>query len=154
MREPDYPAGVAASLTAEVGFLFLVVAAMSLRGKSPWMSPRMPATLIVGPRAVHPPGFVLHDIVLGLLMHLWLAVLVGMLYAALRPRLGVSPVVGGLITAGILYALGFWMLPALFSEWLAPFRLPPDGSILQAVLHGLYGLLFGWAFRAAREIRY
>ena len=153
MKEPDYPTGVAASLMAEAGFLFLAVAAMWLQGKSPWMPPRMPATLIVGPQALYPSGFVPHDIVLGLLMHLWLAVLVGVLYAALRPRLGVSPVVGGLITAGILYALGFWVLPALFPEWLASFRLPPDGRILQAILHGLYGLLFGWTFRAVREMR-
>ena len=137
MKEPHYPTGVAASLMAEVGFLFLAVAAMWLQGKSPWMPPRMPATLIVGPRALHPPGFVPHNIVLGLLMHLWLAVLVGGLYAALRPRLRV-PRGGGTyhrrdpVRAGLLGAPG--SLPRVARTVPAsPGRKNPSGASARAL---------------------
>lgn len=50
--------------------------------------------MLLGPDAVHPPGLVAGDVAVRLLMHLWLAVLVGLIYAALLPRLPVSPVGG------------------------------------------------------------
>jgi hypothetical protein len=69
------------------------------------------------------------------------------IYAALLPRLGVSAVAGGLITAATLYTRGFWILPLLFPVWLAPFWLPAPGRALQEVAHAVYGIVFGWAFR-------
>lgn len=147
MTRPRYAAGITASLIAEAVFIVMVAMVALLRGKDPWMVTRVPASFLLGPAATHPPGFVAGDVLLGLGMHLALAVLVGVIYAALLPRLGVSPIVGGLITAAALYGLGFWLLPLLFPTWLAPFRLPPTGRALQAVAHTVYGVVFGLAFR-------
>ena len=110
------------------------------------MVTRVPASFLLGPDAVQPPGFVPADVAIGLAMHLVMGILVGIIYAALLPRLGVSPLAGGLITAAVLYGLGFWLLPQFFPEWLAPFWLPPTGRALQAVAHVFYGLVFGTTF--------
>lgn len=125
-----------------------IVAVVSLaRGKDPWAVVRMPATFLVGPAAVEPPGLVAGDVLLGVLGHLWMGVLIGLIFAALLPRLGISPITGGLITGAVLYVLGFWVLPLLFPQWLAPFWLPPADKVLEAVTHGLYGLVFGISFK-------
>lgn len=143
---PLYGAGVTASLVAEAVFIVMVMMVSRLRGKDPWRVTRMPGSFALGPDAVRPPGFVPEDVLIGMLTHLWLGVLVGLVYAALRPRLGVSPVAGGLITGGILYALGFWILPLTFPEWLSPFWLPATEKLLQVVAHAVYGWVFGVAF--------
>jgi hypothetical protein len=142
-----YAAGVAASLIAEVVFILMVAGVSFLRGKDPWMVVQVPASFLLGPAAVYPGGFVLGDVLLGLFMHLLLSVLVGLLYAALLPWLGFSPLTGGLLTAALLYGFGFWVLPLLFSQWLAPFWLPPLGKVLQLIAHVVYGVVLGVAFR-------
>lgn len=143
----EYRAGIASSLVAESVFVAMVAAVALMRGMDPWKVPRVPASFLSGPDAVHPPGFVPSEVALGLTMHLVMGVLVGVIYAAVLPRMGVSPVVGGLITGGVLYALGFWILPLLFPVWLAPFWLPPTGKLLQAAAHVVYGVVFGAAYR-------
>lgn len=142
-----FRAGVAASLVAEVVFIAMVMMVAWVRGKDPWMVTRVPASMLLGPEAVHPPGFIPGDVAFGLLMHLLLAILVGVIYAGLLPRLGLSPIAGGLITGAVLYVIGFWALPLLFPSWLAPFWLPPTGRALQAVAHAVYGAVFGFSYR-------
>jgi hypothetical protein len=90
-----------------------------------------------------PPGFVPGDVGIGFLMHRVLGVPVGLIYAALLPRLRLSPVAGGLVTGALLYGRGFWLLPQLFPRWLSPFWLPPTGRALQAAAHAVYGVVFG-----------
>ncbi|MDQ3555789.1 MAG: hypothetical protein M3409_03295 [Gemmatimonadota bacterium] len=143
----NYGAGIAASLVAEAVFIVMVALVSWIRGMDPWTVARVPASFLLGPAAVEPPGFALGDVLLGLGMHLVLGILVGSVYAALLPRLGISPVAGGLITGATLYGLGFWMLPLLFPVWLAPFWLPPAGTVLQALAHAVYGVIFGLAYR-------
>lgn len=142
----DYRSGVLASLVAEAVFIGTVMMISAARGMDPWMVTRVPGSFVLGPSATQPPGFVPGDVLIGMLMHLGLGILVGLIYATLLPRLGLSPVVGGLITAAILYALGFWVLPLVFPRWLAPFWLPPTGRLLQAVAHAVYGGVFGLTY--------
>lgn len=145
--QPAYREGVIASLIAEAVFILMVAMVSLLRGMDPWRVARMPGSFVLGPRAVQPPGFVPSDVLIGLLLHLWLGVLVGVIYAALLPRRSVSPVAGGLITGAVLYVLGFWALPLLFPTRLAPFWLPSLDKAMQAVAHVVYGLVFGYAYR-------
>ncbi|MBW3570503.1 MAG: hypothetical protein KY467_05310 [Gemmatimonadetes bacterium] len=139
---------------AEAVFMMMVAMVSWLRGMDPWMVTRVPATFLLGPGAVEPPGFVPVDVMVGMGMHLALGILVGVLYAVLLPRTGLSPVAGGLVTGAILYGLGFWALPLLFPAWLAPFWLDPTGRALQAVAHAFYGWVLGVAYtRLARHGR-
>lgn len=147
-RGVRYRSGVAASLAAEAVFMAMVAGVALIRGMDPWMVIRMPASFLLGADSMRPPGFVPDEVVIGLLMHLGLGILVGVLYAALLPRLGLPPVAGGLITGAMLYLLGFWILPLLFPVWLAPFWLPPTGKLLQALAHAIYGLAFGSVYRS------
>lgn len=144
---PRFAAGVAASLIAEAVFVAMVAAVSAARGMDPWRVVRMPASFLLGPSAIEPPGFVAGDVAVGLALHVGMGVLVGLVYAALLPRLGLRAVAGGLIAGAVLYLLGFWVLPLLFPSWLAPFSLPPLGRLLQAVAHAVYGVAFGVAFR-------
>lgn len=146
----SYSAGVAASLAAEAVFVLMVMLVAWLRDKDPWMVTRVPGSFLLGPDAVQPHGFVPADVLIGLLMHLWLAILVGLVYASLLPRLRLSPVAGGLAAGAVLYALGFWILPLLFPAWLSPFWLPPAGRALQAMAHAAYGVALGWTFAKLR----
>lgn len=125
----------------------MVAVASATRGMDPWRVVRMHGSLLIGPAAVEPPGFVTGDVVIGLLVHLWLAILVGVIYASLIPSIPIPPLLGGLVAGALLYVLGFWVLPLLFPEWLAPFWLPDTGKVLQAVAHAIYGLVFGFAFQ-------
>ncbi len=145
--QPNYRAGIAASVIAEAVFILMVATAALLRGMDPWTVARIPGSFLLGPAAVQPAGFVAGDVAIGLLMHLFLGILVGVVYAVLLPRLRVSAIAGGLITGAVLYALGFWILPLLFPVWLAPFWLPPMQKIMQAVAHAVYGWVFGYAYR-------
>lgn len=136
-----------ASLIAEAVFTVMVAMVSMMRGMDPWRVVRMPASFVFGPSAVDPPGLVPGDVLIGLSMHLWLGIAVGLTYALLLPRLGVSPLLGGLIAGAVLYGMGFWALPLLFPTWLSPFWLPPTGRVLQAAAHVVYGVVFGLTYR-------
>lgn len=144
----NYAAGVGASLIAEAVFIAMVALVSAVRGMDPWMVTRMPASFLYGPAAVQPPGYVAGDVIAGLLMHLMMGIVAGLLYAALLPRLRLNPVTGGVVTGMVLYVLGFWVLPLLFPHRLAPFWLPATEKLLQAGSHLIYGIVFGVAFRA------
>lgn len=147
MTRPRYAAGITASLIAEAVFIAVNMPILAVMGKDAWAVARMPASLVAGPSVMEPPGFVPADVLLGLGMHVALGILVGVVYAVLLPRLGVSPIVGGLIAGAVLYLLGFLLLPAVFPDWLAPFRVPPLMHMIEIITHAIYGVVFGLAFR-------
>ncbi len=142
-----YGGGIGASLVAETVFVLSTMPVLAAMGRDVWAVVRMPAALAVGPEAMQPPGWVPGDVLLGGAMHAGMAILVGVLYAVLLPRIGVSAVAGGLITGVALYVLGFLVLPAIFPEWLAPFRVSPIMHLVEIAQHGIYGLVFGWSYR-------
>lgn len=145
-RSRRYGAGVAASLIAEAAFMMMVAMVSGVRGMDPWKVARVPGSFLLGPAAVEPAGFVVGDVLIGLLLHIWLGIVVGLIYAALLPALEIPAIAGGLIAGAALYALGFWALPLLFPAWLAPFWLPAVDRALQAMAHAIYGIVFGFAF--------
>lgn len=143
---PRYRAAVVASLLAEAAFVAAVAMVSGARGMDPWKVVRVPGSFVLGPSAVEPAGFVAGDVVIGVLLHLWLGVAVGLIYAAALRTLDLRPITAGLIAGAILYALGFWALPLVFPGWLAPFWLPPIEKALQAMAHAVYGVVFGFAY--------
>lgn len=151
MSRPRYAAGITASLIAEAVFIAVNMPILAAMGKDVWAVARMPGSLVAGPSVMEPPGLVPADVLLGLGMHAALGVLVGLVYAALLPRLGVSPITAGLIAGAVLYLFGFLILPAVFPGWLAPFRVPPLMHVIEIITHAVYGVVFGLAFRRLAE---
>lgn len=147
-------AGVSAAVLAEVVFTALVFGMRVLRGLDPWAAVKVPASFLIGPEAVRPVGFVPGDVALGVLAHLFFAGVVGSIYAAIVPRTALSPLAGGLLAGAILYGFGFWILPALFPDWLGPFSLPAEGRAGQALTHLVYGLALGFAYKRLRGSRF
>ena len=140
---PNYRAGVTASLVAETAFVALMMGLLAARGKDPWKITRASASLVFGPGVAEPPGFVPGDVARGLSMHVTYSVIAGGLYAALLPRLRLSPVQGGLVTGGVLYALGSYILPAALGDWVEPMKKSPKEKAITAVTHAFYGVVFG-----------
>lgn len=142
-----FGAGIGASLVAETVFILSKVPILAATGGDVWAVVRIPAAMAVGPEAMRPTGWVPADVLLGGAMHVGMAILVGILYAILLPRLGISAVAGGLLAGAVLYLFGFLVLPAVFPDWLAPFRLTPIRHLVEIAMHGAYGLVFGWSYR-------
>jgi hypothetical protein len=143
----NFRAGISASLVAEAAFVPSMMALMAARGKDPWMVTRASASLVFGPEVATPPGFVPADVARGLTMHVTYSVIAGVLYAALLPRLHLSPVQAGLVAGGVLYALGSYILPATLGEWVQPMVKSPREKAMTAVMHAFYGVVFGLAFK-------
>jgi hypothetical protein len=150
-RSPDYTAGIVASLVAETAFVGVMMGLMAAHGKDPWKPTRASASLVFGPEVAEPPGFVPADVVRGLSMHVTYSMLAGELYAVLLPRLKLTPVQGGLVTGGVFYALGSYILPGAFPEWVAPMKKSLKEKVMTAVVHAFYGVVFGLAYGALTE---
>lgn len=142
----EYWAGITASLVAETAFVGLMMGLMAARGKDPWKITRASASLVFGPGVAEPPGFVPGDVARGLSMHVIYSVMAGGLYAALLPKLRLTPVQGGLVTGGVLYALGSYILPATLGDWLEPMKKSPKEKAMTAVTHAFYGVVFGLVY--------
>ena len=67
--QPDYRAGITASLIAEGAFVALMMGLVAARGKDPWKITRASASLVFGPGVAEPPGFVPGHVAPGLSMH-------------------------------------------------------------------------------------
>lgn len=145
-QQPRYAAGIGASLIAEAAFIVLTVPVLAAMGRDIWAVVRMPAALVAGPPVMEPPGWVPADVLLGLSMHVGLGIVVGIFYALLLPRLALAPIIGGLLAGGLLYLIGFLLLPGIFPDWLAPFRVPPVMHAVEVLLHAVYGAVFGFAY--------
>jgi hypothetical protein len=141
----DYGSAVAASLIAEGAFVALTMGLMAARGNDPWKPTRASASLVFGPEVARPAGFVPGGVALGLGMHVAYSVVAGGAYAALRPRLGLSPVPAGLVTGGVVYALGSFIVPAALGSWVEPMKKSKKEKGMAALTHAFYGVVFGLA---------
>ena len=141
-----YTAGVVASLFAEVVFTALGVAISALRKEDVWGTVKMPGALVLGSDRTQTGSWLTSEIGVGILMHVLLAVLVGIIYSALLPRLRISPTSGGVAAGLILYLLGVWILPAAFPNWLTSWRVPLIDRAIELVTHLIYGVVFGMAY--------
>jgi hypothetical protein len=86
-------------------------------------------------------------VVRGLGMHVTYSVIAGGAYAALLPRLRLTPVQAGLVIGGLFYALGSYILPAALGDWVEPMEKSPEEKAITAVIHAMYGVVFGIAYQ-------
>jgi type III secretory pathway component EscT len=74
-------------------------------------------------------------------------------FVAGLPRLRLSAVQAGLVTGGVLYALGSYILPATLGDWVEPMMKSPQEKAMTAVTHAFYGVVFGLAYEKLTKRR-
>lgn len=140
----DYRAGALAGLGAGVVMSFIMMAMTTfMMGMGPWAAAKMAWTLVAG-KEVMRPGFELVPVMGGMAVHFGLSALFGLIYAWLTTWLHM-----GYATLGFLFGLGLYVtniliVPTVFPEW-AGHMFPPNPMmhVLQAIEHGIFGLVVG-----------
>lgn len=146
----DWRAAVIAGLVAGVVFLIVAMAWTQATVGSAWIVPRFVASLVLGPGILPPPAtFDATALIVGLLVHLILSVLFGVLIAAVVHRWGmlVAALIGAVIGV-TLYFINLYGL-SLLTPWIIPYR----GTAL-LVVHMLYGLILGVIYEALERDRF
>jgi hypothetical protein len=140
----DWVAAVWAGIIS--GALFLVVAAVltAIYLGSPWVIPRMTASIILGPVALPPPATFQPGIIgAGIIVHLCLSVVFAYIISFTLHRWGIIVgIVGGAAFGLAFYFINFYTL-SFFFPWFFPLR-----SWLLAVAHVVYGAMAGGTYEA------
>lgn len=141
----DLRAAVLAGLIAGLVYLVVqIVMATWLLGSTPWVALRWQAAIILGQGVLPPPAtFAAWPVLVGLLLHLLLSLLYGLLIAFIIHRGGLlMGIVGGGLIGLALYALNFYTLTLIF-PWFFAIR-----NWLLVVGHVLFGALVGGIYEA------
>ena len=148
----DLRAAAVAGIIAGAVFLMLEMLLVTLvDGMSPWGPPRMMAAIVMGEGVLPPPAsFDLPIMAAAMLVHFALAIVLGIVFAALlgqRVLSDFASVAVGALFGAAVYFVNFYGMTALF-PWFAMAR---NHSSLAA--HLVFGGVLALAYRknAARE---
>jgi hypothetical protein len=141
-----FGAGALAALLAECVFVALEVLLHSVTGKSPLDPLRMPAVLVIGSESLPASHLIASRLEIGILLHVALSILVGVLYAASVQRLGIGAISAGVATGLILYLLAFYVFPLAWPAWFADWNVTWTRKAVEALTHGGYGFVLGLAY--------
>jgi hypothetical protein len=128
----------------------IVAALLSIwLGQDLWHEPKVIASLIFGPDAAAQPGFVAGPALVGSLIHMIVAGLLGALFGVVTRRVLVLTSDFGLpLLAGMIYGLMIWMVaffvivPVLSPRLL---EIYAPAFIVQHIVYGaVTGLLYTW----------
>ena len=133
------------------GVAMAVVAAIISKGMGGdiWLESKEIAAVVYGPMATAQPGFVFGPVVVGTLIHLLVATLLGALFGILSRRvLHLTSEFGMPLFTGLVYGMLIWMLayfvvlPAIDSTLMETYA---PSYLVQHIVYGLVtGLLYGW----------
>lgn len=146
----DWRAAFLAGLIS--GFIFLIVS-MALTAKfvgSPWVTPRLIASVVLGARVLPPPAsFDGRTFLVSLLVHFALSIGFACAIAFVLHRWGlVVGILGGAALGLALYLINFYTL-SFFFPWFFPLR-----SWILLVGHLLFGALAGGVYEALEVERF
>ena len=120
-----------------------------------WLQLRVIASVVFGPAVAAQLGFVAGPIIIGALIHLGLAALLGALFEILMRRIARRPFVYGLPeVAGLVYGLVIWLV-AFFAviPLLVPLLLQIYAPAL-LIQHLVYGAVTGLLYSMLRPQPY
>jgi hypothetical protein len=119
----DWNAAFWAGLISGVVTFLLCLLFAGILVKSPWFYTRLVSSLIFGSRVlITPTTFDLGTFLIGLVVHLILALFIAMLIAIIVHKYGILvSLVGGAVIGLAVYTIGFYSFSHLF-PWLIPFR--------------------------------
>lgn len=135
--------GVAAGLTGGLAFILVNMYAAQSAGKPP-VGPFLAISTLFrfSDEPIMEPMALPVEITLGLIVHLFLSVLFGVVFAFIAPLLRSSPllVAGGLVYGLLLYVVNFQIIARLFFPWFVDPRGP--NQVVELLVHPLaYGLV-------------
>ena len=151
-RHINWSAGAWAGVIGVVVFMMLeMIMVWLFQGQSPWGPPRMIAAMALGPSVLPQPGtwapFDLTALMVAMMIHLVLAIVYGLIGAALLGRtftnrlsLGAATALGA--GAGlVIYLINFYPIAATMFPWFAMAR-----GWISAVSHIIFGAVVGAAY--------
>lgn len=147
MQLLNFKAAVSAGLIAGLVFLVLeMVLVATIGGGSPWGPPRMIGAILLGESVLPPPAtFDLMVLIVAMAVHFFLSVVLGIIFAFLSDRAGLSlgpAVLAGLVFGLVVYFVNFYGMTAVF-PWFAMAR-----NAISIFAHGVFGLVLGYSYRA------
>jgi hypothetical protein len=133
--------GAIAGLVAGVVFVVVEMALMMMAGDSPWGPPRMMGAIALGEDVLPPPATFDAGIVMaGMMVHFVLSAVLGVIFASIAGRLGLSrgmAIVLGAVFGLAVYAVNFYGFTALF-PWFAMAR-----NAMTIFAHLVFGAVLG-----------
>jgi len=147
--------GVLAGLGGGIAMAFVAALLTRALDQDLWLQPKAIASLVLGSSATAPAGFVAVPVLVGLLIHLSVAALLGALFAIGMRRIAQLPTDYGIPeVTGLVYGLLIW-LAAYFV--LLPHFTPTLLSIYASALiiqHLVYGAVTGLLYAFIRPQPY
>ncbi|MDQ3077699.1 MAG: hypothetical protein M3Q83_02530 [Pseudomonadota bacterium] len=140
-------AAIKAGLIAGLVFMMLeMLLVATIGGGSPWAPPRMIGAMALGEGVLPPPApFDLTVFMVAMLIHFILAIVLGLLFAAIAEAVRLSrpaAAIVGLLFGLAVYVVNFYGMTAIF-PWFAMAR---NGISIFA--HLMFGLVLGYTYRA------
>lgn len=144
--------GLAGALAGLGGGLAMTIVAALLTSaldQDLWLQPKVIASLVLGPSASEAAGFVLGPVVLGLLIHLLVATLLGVVFARFMHHIarlpsdfGV-PEVAGVVFGLLIWAVAYFVVLPVVAPGLLGIYAP--ALLIQHLVYGAStGLLYAW----------
>ena len=151
-RAADYRAGALAGLAAGVAMSFIMMALTTfMMNMGPWAAPKMAWSLVTGPEVIR-PGFEMGPVMGGMVVHLGLSTMFGLVFAWLASVVPLGDVALGMLYGFGLYVTNLVLVPKLLPGW-AGHMYPPNAMmhVISALEHAFFGLVVGWAYHAWRK---
>ena len=151
-RVADYRAGALAGLAAGVVMSFAMMTLTTfMMNMGPWAAPKMAWSLLAGREAIR-PGFEMGPVMGGMMVHLGLSAMFGLVFAWLTSVVSLGNVALGALYGFLLYLTNIVLVPRLLPGW-AGHMYPPNGMmhVMSALEHAFFGLVLGWAYHAWRR---
>jgi hypothetical protein len=154
-RYIDWKAGVYAGLIAGVVFLILEMSMVWLfMGESPWAPPRMIAAMVLGkdvlPMPDKPATFGFGVVVMAMIIHFVLAIIYGLIGAAIvANRMGYGAAIGlGALAGLVIYLINFYPIANALFPWFAMAR-----NWISIFAHIVFGAVVGATYVGLRKHR-
>lgn len=140
--------GAIAGLGAGIAMALVGLLIALATGTDIWLTPKLIAATLLGPAAAAQPGFAAVPVLLGTLMHLGVAVVLGAVFGVFTRRVfGLPSGFGIPMVSGMIYGLGIWLIAYFIVLPLANptlLSIYAPGFIIQNLVYGtVLGLLYG-----------
>jgi uncharacterized membrane protein YagU involved in acid resistance len=131
-----------AGVIAGPGSKMIEMAMLAPTGQSPWVPPRMMATIILGSDVLPPLAtFDMGAMAAAMGVHLPLSIVYGLIFAAFAARLSLWPaLMAGTVYGLLIYAVNFRGMTSLF-PWFAEAR-----GVDSILGHAVFGVILAGAY--------